>query len=427
MRHILRLCACIGALALLSTELRAAQACRVVFPQENLQAAIDETPRKGCLLLTEGTFSGPVRLTKPIRIQGTDQTEIRGNQKGSTVTVSASRVTLDRLKITGFGADLSENNAGVEFAPFTHTQRLENLKIEGPGFGVFIPSGANFTVQSCTIAGDASRPITKRGDGIYAKSAQNILIQASTVHHTRDGIYLESTSETAVIANQFNTTQYGVHFMYAKNGRAERNTVSESTGGIAVMSTKAVEVVGNRVVSGTEFGILLNVADGCRIESNRVTLIRNPQGEALIDNAGKALFLYGQGTNRITANQFEQSDIGVDASVGTERNLIWKNSFAQNCVSARYTGTDSFVWTAGEKGNYWGSGTVVDLDGDGVAEDPYRPNNALDRLFWLYPEIHFLAGSPAVQLMRRILSTGRLGSSQGIIDRAALSTFSAGN
>ena len=41
-----------------------------------------------------------------------------------------------------------------------------------------------------------------------------------------------------------------------------------------------------------------------------------------------------------------------------------------------------------------------DLDGDGVAETPYRPNDAMDLVLWTQPAAKLLMGSPAVQLVR---------------------------
>ena len=72
------------------------------------------------------------------------------------------------------------------------------------------------------------------------------------------------------------------------------------------MSTRRATVVDNRVTSGTEFGILLNVADGCTVKNNTLTDIHNPDGDVSVNSEGKALFIYGAGANLIAYNRFEK-------------------------------------------------------------------------------------------------------------------------
>ena len=40
-----------------------------------------------------------------------------------------------------------------------------------------------------------------------------------------------------------------------------------------------------------EFGILLNVADGCLVEENTVEGVHNSKGRAALDNEGKGIFI----------------------------------------------------------------------------------------------------------------------------------------
>ena len=60
------------------------------------------------------------------------------------------------------------------------------------------------------------------------------------------------------------------------------------------------------------------------------------------------------------------------------------------------------------------------LDGDGVGDAPYQPNDSLDRLFWLYPEARFLAESPVVFLLRRLTAGLALDAGKGITDTRPL-------
>ena len=51
-------------------------------------------------------------------------------------------------------------------------------------------------------------------------------------------------------------------------------------------------------------------------------------------------------------------------------------------------------------GNYWSDQVAFDINGDGLADSPYRPNDLVDRIAWSQPMSKLLMGSPAVQLIR---------------------------
>ena len=59
-------------------------------------------------------------------------------------------------------------------------------------------------------------------------------------------------------------------------------------------------------------------------------------------------------------------------------------------------------WTGPRKGrgNHWSDFAAFDLDGDGIADAPYRPNDAMDHVLWRQPAAKWLLGAPAVQLVR---------------------------
>ena len=66
----------------------------------------------------------------------------------------------------------------------------------------------------------------------------------------------------------------------------------------------------------------------------------------------------------------------------------------------KYVGTRWLDWSADGRGNYWSDHTAFDLDGDGIADKPYRPNDMIDQVLWTQPAARLLLGSPAVQLIR---------------------------
>jgi len=57
-------------------------------------------------------------------------------------------------------------------------------------------------------------------------------------------------------------------------------------------------------------------------------------------------------------------------------------------------------WSAAGRGNYWSDNPAFDLNGDGIADTAYRPNDIVDQVVWRYPAAKLLLNSPAVQLVR---------------------------
>jgi nitrous oxidase accessory protein len=59
-------------------------------------------------------------------------------------------------------------------------------------------------------------------------------------------------------------------------------------------------------------------------------------------------------------------------------------------------GSRDHVWS----GNYWSDHSAYDINGDGRADQAFRPNDAMDQILWTQPSARLLLGSPAIQLIR---------------------------
>lgn len=66
----------------------------------------------------------------------------------------------------------------------------------------------------------------------------------------------------------------------------------------------------------------------------------------------------------------------------------------------KYVGTRFQEWSEQGRGNYWSDNAAFDLNGDGLADQPYRPNDLVDRVVWTYSLAKLLLNSPAVQTVR---------------------------
>ena len=63
---------------------------------------------------------------------------------------------------------------------------------------------------------------------------------------------------------------------------------------------------------------------------------------------------------------------------------------------------------------------AFDLDGDGIADGAYRPNDIIDRVMWTAPQARLLMTSPAVQVIRWAQSRFPATLPGGVVDSAPL-------
>ncbi|MGN6459413.1 MAG: NosD domain-containing protein, partial [Achromobacter mucicolens] len=134
----------------------------------------------------------------------------------------------------------------------------------------------------------------------------------------------------------------------------------------------------------------------------------------------KCVFIYNANKNRFADNQFSNCGIGIHFTAGSEGNRISGNAFINNRNQVKYVGTRVMEWSDGGRGNYWSDNTAFDLDGDGIADTAYRPNDVVDQLLWRAPAARILLNSPAISVVRWAQSQFPAILPGGVIDSAPL-------
>ena len=114
----------------------------------------------------------------------------------------------------------------------------------------------------------------------------------------------------------------------------------------------------------------------------------------------KCVFIYNANKNRILDNEFNGCAIGIHFTAGSEGNVMTGNAFVNNRNQVKYAGTRYVDWSVDGRGNYWSDNQAFDLDGDGIGDNPYRPNDLMDKVLWTSPQAKVLTTSPAVQVIR---------------------------
>lgn len=360
-----------------------------VQPGAALQLAVDAAEPGDRLILLSGEHAGPVVLDKPLELTGLPETTVLGAGKGTVITVSADDIVVSNLRVRGSGSSHEDLDSGIKVTKRARNARILNNLLEGNLVGIDIHGGIDALVKGNTVIGRRDHRMNSRGNGIYVWNAPGTVISGNDVRYGRDGIFVNTSKDNRFEGNRFRDLRFAVHYMYTHNSELIDNRSSGNHVGYALMYSKNLLIEGNVSLGDRDHGIMLNYVNDAELREN-----------AVIGGRDKCLFMYNAHKNRIRDNRFEGCPIGVHFTAGSERNSLAGNSFVGNRNQVKYVGSRWLEWSEDGQGNYWSDHSAFDLDGDGLADMPYRPNDLVDHILWSQPYARFLLGSPAIQLIR---------------------------
>jgi len=361
------------------------------------------------LILGPGTYNENLVLDRAITIEGGGQATIDGGETGSVITVTGPDVSLRGLIIIGSGSSHDDIDAGITLTKTAESPLVEDNVFQGNLYGVDIHGAEDAIVRSNRIEGRQDHRMNDRGNGIYVWNAPGALVEENNVRWGRDGIFVNSSHHNIFRNNEFRDLRFAVHYMYVNDSEVTGNLSVGNDLGFAVMFSQRVRIADNISIDDREHGIMFNYATDSVITGNYV--LRGQE---------KCAFFYNSHKNQIEGNRFESCGIGIHFTAGSERNRILGNAFIGNRTQVKYVSTRWAEWSADGEGNYWSDFAAYDVNGDGIADTPYRPNDSMDNVLWTQPAAKLLLGSPAVQLVRWSQSAFPALLPGGVIDSAPL-------
>lgn len=393
-----------------------------VSPTENLQAVLDSSQAGDQIVLSKGVYQGNFVLPQSIELTGEKGAVLDGQNKGHALQINQPLTYVHHLRIQNWGDDLTDMNAGIFVAKSAATSRIEHNYLHGGGFGIWVDATPDVQIISNKVEGDLNLRSSDRGNGIHLFNVKGLLAQDNEVWHTRDGIYIDTSNGNKLIGNYLHDLRYGVHYMYSYHNLVQDNFTYQTRTGYALMQSKFLTVIGNRSKNDANYGILMNYITNSTIRNNRVEGIqntRNPhmqQSRSQAGLEGKALFIYNSLFNKIRDNLFAESDMGIHLTAGSEDNVISGNAFISNKEQVKYVATRKQDWSAEGVGNFWSDYLGWDMDGDGIGDVEYEPNDSVDRLLWKFPSAKLLLNSPAVETLRWVQRQFPVLKSPGVVD-----------
>ncbi|HHZ10681.1 MAG TPA: nitrous oxide reductase family maturation protein NosD [Rhizobiales bacterium] len=341
------------------------------------------------LLLEPGRHDGPVVLDRPVTLDGAGRAIVDGHGSGSVIVVTGADVTVRGLEIRGSGSSHQGIDSGIRLIPPAIRARIEGNRIVGNLHGVDVHGAVDSLVRGNTIVGRTDFRMNDRGNGVYVWKAPGTLIEGNDIRLGRDGIFSNASSKGTYRNNLFRDLRFAVHYMYTNDSEVSGNVSIGNHLGYALMFSSRIVVHDNLSLRDRAYGFMLNYANDVDMRGN---LVRG--------GTEKCTFVYNAHRNAIVGNRFENCGIGIHFTAGSERNRFSENAFVGNRNQVKYVGTRHIEWSDGGRGNYWSDHPSFDLDGDGLADSPFRPNDLMDHILWSQPAAKLLLGSPAVQLVR---------------------------
>jgi nitrous oxidase accessory protein len=362
------------------------------------------------LILAPGRHAGPVVLDRPVTLTGEPGAVIDAGGTGSVVTITAPDVTLRGLTLTGSGTNGQEIDSGVRILKGADRALIEGNHLHGNLHGIDVHGGRDAMVRGNTIVGSTFHRVNDRGNGIYVWNSPGAVIEGNDIRQGRDGIFSNASKQNVFRNNIFRDLRFAVHFMYTNDTEVIGNISIGNTLGYALMFSDRIAVRDNLSLGDRTHGLMLNYANNADVTGN---LVRGGTHE-------KCTFIYNAHKNLIAGNRFEGCEIGIHFTAGSERNGITGNAFIGNRTQVKYVGTRHVEWSLGGFGNFWSDHTLFDLNGDGLADSPFRPNDLMDHILWSQPSAKLLLGSPAVQLVRWSQAAFPAILPGGVVDSAPL-------
>ncbi|MBG6166312.1 nitrous oxidase accessory protein [Labrenzia sp. EL_195] len=377
--------------------------------QGALREAIENAQAGDVLRLAPGDHSGPVTVDRSITLTGEGQASIVGNGTGSVITVTAPDVTVQGLTLTGSGLSQETLDAGVKLTKQAHRAVVRDNRILNNLTGVDVHGARNATVSNNLIEGRRDLRVNERGNGIYVWNAPHLLAEYNTIRFGRDGVFVNTSHKDTFRNNRFEDLRFAVHYMHGNSGVIEGNVSRDNDIGYALMFSDRLKIRNNVSIGDRNHGLMLNYANRAEIAGNMVS-----------GGGEKCLFMYNANKNTVTDNRFEGCPIGVHFTAGSAKNLFQGNAFIRNRTQVKYVGSRDLDWSTDGRGNFWSDHAAFDMNGDGLADTAYRPNDLIDQVLWTQPSAKLLMGSPAVQLLRWTQSQFPALLPGGIVDNAPL-------
>jgi nitrous oxidase accessory protein len=382
---------------------------RVAAPGEAIQPLLDSARPGQVIRLASGRHAGPLHIDRALSLTGDAGAVLVGPGTGSVIVVNAPDVRIEGLEITGSGLDVPAMDSAILLQQTAERAQVRSNRLLDNLFGVYVLGASDTVVENNLIVGRRDLRLAEAGNGVSIWNAPGTQVLHNTISHGRDGIFVKISRRNVFADNTFTDLRFAIHYMYTHDSRIVGNHSRGNHVGWAIMYSDGLEIRDNVSDDDRDHGLMLNSTNASQVTGNVVR-----RGHE------KCVFVYNASRNTLRENWFEGCPIGIHFTAGSEGNTMSDNAFVANRMQVKYVGTRFIDWAHGGRGNYWSDNPAFDLDGDGIADRPYRPNDVMDVILWTLPGAKALINSPAVQMVRWAQARFPALYPGGVVDSAPL-------
>ncbi|SEK87318.1 nitrous oxidase accessory protein [Atopomonas hussainii] len=384
------------------------------LPALPLQAQAD-----GSWLLGSGTYVGNVVIDTPMTLRCAEDAILDGNGHGHVLDIRAANVVVEGCQLQNSGNNLTTLDSAVFIQRQASATVIRNNRLLAPAFGVWVDATQGVLIEGNQIIGPKDVRSQDRGNAIHLYAVSGAKARNNRVQFARDGIYIDTSNGNHLEGNVLEDVRYGIHYMFSHNNKVLYNQTRRTRTGYALMQSRQLTVIGNRSEDDQNYGILMNYITYSTLRDNHISRVQdgNAGYDGMIPGGeGKAVFIYNSQFNRIENNHFSDSALGIHLTAGSEDNKISGNAFINNRQQVKYVATRTQEWSQDGRGNFWSDYLGWDRNGDGLGDVAYEPNDNVDRLLWLYPQVRLLLNSPGIELLRWAQEAFPVTKSPGVRD-----------
>ncbi|CAG0977430.1 putative ABC transporter binding protein NosD [Burkholderiales bacterium] len=354
------------------------------------QALVDAAPAGSVLKPAAGSYAGPVRLTKPLTIDGGGQVVIDAGGKGTVFSLETDGAVLRGLALRGSGNSHDTDDACLDVRG--HRNTIEALEISDCLFGIDLKQSNQNLVRHNRIVSKPV-PLGVRGDALRLWYSRDNRVEYNDIADSRDMVAWYSHGNV-ISHNVSRRSRYSIHFMFATYNLVEHNRFYDNAVGVYLMYTEGVHIKHNLISHAngpTGMGIGLKEASDAVIEGNEIIYCAV--------GAHSDLSPFQPDTKiEFKNNRFAYNGIGIRFTAELGGNVATDNIFEGN-LSHVVQSSGSTAGLNQWRGNYWDDYQGFDRNGDGVGDTPYQLYAFADRIWMEIPQARFFKSSPGMELL----------------------------
>lgn len=354
-----------------------------------LQAAINLAKSGDVLILSAGSYFGSINIDRSLTLLGSKSSIIDGEGTGHVIVISAANVVVKGLSIQHSGNDLNTEDSAIFVTDKGDNALIKSNYFQGNLIGIYLKGPDSAIVDSNLIIGSQFHRVNDRGNGVYLWNTPGSIVRNNDIRYGRDGIFVNVSHHNVFEGNRLSDLRFAIHYMYTNNSEISNNISINNNVGYALMFSHHIVAKNNQSIGDNERGLFFNFTNYSVIEGNRVS-----------GGTEKCVFIYNANYNVINKNSFEDCNVGIHFTAGSESNKIYSNAFINNRTQVKYVGSRYIEWSHEGKGNFWSDNIAFDIDNNGLADQPYRPNDLVDQIVWRHPMAKLLLNSPSVQILK---------------------------